>query len=251
MRKLILLSLVSLVVSAQNPVLVGHRGSLYGVENTCESFENGIKLGYDFLETDVRVTADSIIVCSHDEDNYRLGGSLKIADSKFEELKAQNLRQKRRTLSFNGNIASFEEYLDICKDGGVKPLIELKWSTGINSNDFSNIPLLVKLLDEKGFRDSCIIITSMKPCLEHIRLNYPDIKLQFLTGQYWRNHFEWCKEWNIDADIQRGHFDEGDIKKFHEAGLKVNVWTVNDRDDIQRFIDMGCDYITTDFQTLP
>lgn len=251
MRKIFLISLVSLTLSAQNPVIVGHRGSLYGVENTRESFENGVKLGYDYLETDIRVTADTIIVCSHDEDNIRLGGSLKIAESTLEELKAQDLHQTRRTLRFNGNIATFDEYLDICKEGGASPLIELKWGTGINSNDFSNIPLLINALDEKGLRDSCIIITSMKPCLEYIRTNYPDIQLQFLTGQYWRNHFDWCKEWKIDADIQRGHFDADDVRKFHEAGLKVNVWTVNDKADMQRFTDMGCDFITTDFQVVP
>jgi len=29
-------------------------------------------------------------------------------------------------------------------------------------------------------------------------------------------------------------------------GLKVNVWTVNKRKDIEKMIDLGVDYITTD-----
>ena len=36
------------------------------------------------------------------------------------------------------------------------------------------------------------------------------------------------------------------INKCHELGLTVNVWTVNDKKDMQWFIDMGVDYITTD-----
>ena len=36
------------------------------------------------------------------------------------------------------------------------------------------------------------------------------------------------------------------VKLSHELGLKVNVWTVNKPEDIQRMIDLKVDYITTD-----
>jgi len=36
------------------------------------------------------------------------------------------------------------------------------------------------------------------------------------------------------------------VKKAHELGQKVNVWTVNRPDDIQKVIDLKVDYITTD-----
>lgn len=229
------------------PQMVGHRGSLYGVENTGRAFANGAKMGYRYLETDVRVTADSVLVCSHDEENTRLGGSLKVADATLAQLKAQPLSQTRRNLRFQGEIATLAEYLDTCRATGVLPLIELKWSTGINSKDCSNIPMLIDLIEAKGYRGSCIILTSMKPCLEYIRTHYPDIELQFLTGKYWANHFDWCKQWRIDADIQGGYFDAETVKKFHDEGLKVNVWTVNNPADAEKYARWGCDFITTDF----
>jgi glycerophosphoryl diester phosphodiesterase len=37
------------------------------------------------------------------------------------------------------------------------------------------------------------------------------------------------------------------IKESHEAGIKVIVWTVNDREDMVKFIDMGADGIITDY----
>lgn len=231
----------------ERPLMVGHRGSLYGVENTGRSFANGARMGYQYLETDVRMTADTVLVCSHDEDNTRLGGTLKIADATLAELKAQPLRQTRRNLSFEGEIATLAEYLDTCRAMGALPLIELKWGTGINSKDCSNIPALIDLIEAKGFRNSCIILTSMKPCLEYIRTNYPDIELQFLTGKYWANHFDWCKQWRIGADIQGGFFDEEAVRKFHDEGLKVNVWTIDDPADAEKYASWGCDFITTDF----
>lgn len=229
------------------PILVGHRGSSYGVENSVESFTNGAKLGYKYLETDFKVTKDKQLVCTHDDDISRLGGSsLTIAGSTLAELQAVPFTQTRNGVTYTGRLCSAQEYLDVCKEQGVRPLIELKWATGINSNDCSNIPMLIDFIERNGFRNTCIILTSMKPCLEYIRKNYPDIELQFLTGQYWANHFDWCVEQKIDVDIQAGYFDASTVKKFHDAGLKVNMWTTNTQDGYKQYGNWGCDFITTD-----
>lgn len=238
------LSFIAMASSAQ--IFVGHRGSLYGLENSKESFTKGAELGYDFLETDIRVTKDGVFVCSHDDKTERLGGKLVVADATLEELVAEPLTQTRAGVDYTGNICTFQEYLDICREKNVKPLIELKWATGVNNDDFSNVPALVEVIEKNGFRDNCIILTSMKKCLDYIRENYPDITAQFLTGQYWPNHFDWCVEKKFDVDIQRGNFDGEAVKKFHDQGLKVNVWTVNDEDMYREYVDMGCDFITTD-----
>lgn len=238
----------------QRPLLVGHRGSLWGLENSVESFTNGAKKGYEYLETDFKLTKDKQFVCSHDDDDTRLGGTKTLASSTLEELQSETLSQTRSGVKYTGRLCSGQEYLDVCKEYGCRPLIELKWTTGINSNDCSNIPMLIKFIEDNGFRNKCIILTSMKPCLEYIRKNYPDIELQFLTGQYWANHFDWCVAQGIDVDIQSGYFDKACVQKFHDAGLKVNMWTANTNDAYRTYGNMGCDMITTDYldpQTLP
>lgn len=240
------MALAVLSVSAK-PIFVGHRGSLYGLENSVESFTNGAKMGYQYLETDFKVTKDLQFVCTHDDDLTRLGGTLSIASSTLEQLQAEPLSQTRSGVTYTGRLCSAKEYLDVCRQYNVLPLIELKWATGINSNDCSNIPLLIKFIEEQGFRNKCIILTSMKPCLEYIRKNYPDITLQFLTGQYWANHFDWCVAQGIDVDIQAGYFDKATVEKFHEAGLKVNMWTLNSDADYVKYGNWGCDFVTTDY----
>ena len=242
---------------ADRPILVGHRGSLYGVENSVESFTNGAKMGYDYLETDFKVTKDKQFVCSHDDDISRLssdGSAAVIASSTLAELQSHPFKQTRSGVTYEGRLCSGQEYLDVCKEYNVRPLIELKWATGINNNDCSNIPMLIQFIEDNGFRDKCIILTSMKPCLEYIRKNYPDIELQFLTGEYWKNHFDWCVELGMDVDIQAGYFDKATVTKFHDAGLKVNMWTTNTNDGYKQYGNWGCDFITTDYldpQTLP
>ena len=240
------MAIVAIMLNAQ-PLLVGHRGSYWGVENTSEAFINGAKKGYHYLECDVKVAGDGTLVLSHDDTTERLGGSRTIASSTITQLKAETYTQTRGGVTYTGTICTLAEYLDICKEYNVLPVIELKWATGINSNDCSGIPALIKAIEEKGFRNSCVILTSMKPCLEYINEKYPDVTLQFLTGQYWANHFDWCVERGIDVDIQVGYFDKSTVQKYHDAGLKVNIWTANTNANYETYGNYGCDFITTDY----
>ncbi|MDE6288843.1 MAG: hypothetical protein K2M00_08685 [Muribaculaceae bacterium] len=240
------MALAFTVDAAAQPLLVGHRGSGYGVESTEEAFRKAAELGYQYVESDLKVTRDKRFVLSHDDDTKRLGGSYTIATSSLEQLQSQTLKQTRNGVTYTGRLMSLEEWLDLCEELELKPLIELKWATGVNNNDCSNIPLLIETIEYYGFRDRCIIMTSMKPCLEYIRKNYPDIELQFLTGEYWANHFDWCVEHGIDADIQAGYFDANTVAKYHQAGLKVNMWTTNDVASYRKYAQWGCDFVTTD-----
>lgn len=243
----IFVSLMLSVTALAQPLLVGHRGSYWGVENTSEAFINGAKKGYQYLETDVKVAGDGTFVLSHDDTTERLGGTLTIASATIDQLKAETYTQTRGGVTYTATICTLDEYLDICAEYKVTPVIELKWATGINNNDCSNIPGLIAAIEAKGFRNNCVILTSMKPCLEYIDDNYPDVKLQFLTGQYWASHFDWCVERGIDADIQVGYFDKSTVTQFHDAGLKVNCWTVNDNAAYKTYGNYGCDFITTDY----
>ena len=151
---LLLLTLIVGLVSTAQPKLIGHRGSWWGVENNAEAFINGAKKGYHCLETDVKVTKDRVHVCCHNDDLKSWGGTLTIANSNLADLKAETLTQTHSNVTYTGNICTLSEYLDICKEYNVIPIIELKWATGINSGDTSGIPNLIKEIEEKGFRNS-------------------------------------------------------------------------------------------------
>ncbi len=250
MKKLFTLiaALAMTMTALAQPLLVGHRGSYWGVANTSEAFINGAKKGYQYLECDVKVTSDKVHIISHDDNTATYGDvNLTIASSTLAQLKEVNLTQTRGGVTYTGKLCTLSEYLDICAEYNVLPVIELKWATGINSNDTSGIPALIKEIEGKGFRTKCIILTSMKPCLEYIRTNYPDIELQFLTGQYWESHFDWCVQWKIDVDIEAGNFTKSTVTRYHEAGLKVNMWTANTDAAYKTYGNYGCDFITTDY----
>ena len=95
------------------PIFVGHRGSLYGLENSVESFTNGAKMGYQYLETDIKVTKDLQVVCTHDDDLTRLGGTLSIASSTLDQLQAAPLSQTRGGVGYSGGVCSGMEELGV------------------------------------------------------------------------------------------------------------------------------------------
>ena len=244
----------SLGMNAQ--LIVGHRGSQWGVENTRAAFINGANAGAWGLECDIRVDADGTFVISHDASYKRLGGpETQIADMSTASVLTTPLTQKRNGITYAATPCTLGEFLDICKEYNVVPVIEVKVCTSIHSNTksenepvFDGIPALVNLIDQKGLTDKAVIISFMPGVVEFIHRHYPDVTVQVLAGDEdgtimeW---VEWCKQYKMDLDVVHTIVTKEAVDAMHAAGLKVNVWTVDNVDDFNRVKAMGVDYITT------
>jgi len=243
-------------VAAQAQLIVGHRGSQWGVENTRAAFINGANAGAWGLECDIRVTADGTFVVSHDDNYKRLGGpETKIADMTTAQVLDTRLTSKRHGITYAGTPCTLGEFLDICKEYDVTPVVEVKVSTTIHSNTnadnepvFDGIPALINLIDQKGLTHRVVIISFMPGVVEFIHRHYPDITVQVLAGDgdgtimEW---VEWCKQYNMDLDVVHTIITKEAVDAMHAAGLKVNVWTVDKPEDFERVKAMGVDFITT------
>ena len=249
-----LIILGSLGMNAQ--LIVGHRGSQWGVENTRAAFINGANAGAWGLECDIRVDADGTFVVSHDASYKRLGGpETQIADMGTASVLATPLTQKRNGITYAGTPCTLGEFLDICKEYNVVPVIEVKVCTSIHSNTkaenepvFDGIPALVNLIDQKGLTDKAVIISFMPGVVEFIHRHYPDLTVQVLAGDEdgpIMDWVEWCKQYKMDLDVVHTIVTKEAVDAMHAAGLKVNVWTVDKVEDFNRVKAMGVDYITT------
>ena len=243
-------------LSMQAQLIVGHRGSQWGVENTRAAFINGANAGAWGLECDIRVTGDGTFVVSHDDNYKRLGGpETKIADMTTEAVLSTRLTSKRHGVTYAGNPCTLGEFLDICKEYNVVPVVEVKVCTTIHSNTgaedepvFDGIPALINLIDQKGLSDKVVIISFMPGVVDFIHRHYPDITVQVLAGDEdgsimeW---VEWCKQYKMDLDVVHTIVTKDAVDAMHAAGLKVNVWTVDRVEDFERVKAMGVDFITT------
>ena len=225
---------------AWKPLFVGHRGCNIGVENTAEAFRNGVDIyGYDGLECDVRVTKDGFYVISHDETTNRLGGNLTVANATLAELRAEEYHQTRNGVTYTGRICTVAEYLAICVEKGVFPVMELKWTTGINNNDMSNFEGLAHLIIDQGLTDKVIFLTSMKKSQEYIAEHFPQFTRQWLCNANWEGSEEWCQQYGLHPSISIGNFDEATVKTFHRMGLNVAMWTVDSKTNYLKYGNMG------------
>lgn len=234
---------------------VGHRGSGGPVvENTVSAFELGGMRGYFAMESDVRVSADGVYYICHDDvflSHLFTDSSLinkPMASYTWNELKELQVKSTYGGQTYYDKLITVSDYLDICKKYGAKAVLELKWTTGINSNDNSNLPGLVELVKSRGMYEDAIFMTSMKNCLTFLRANYADAQLQYLTGSSSTNmdNVEWCINNNVSLDAVWNVLTEEMVIKMHEAGLYVNAYTVNSQEAANNLIEIGVDMITTD-----
>lgn len=240
---------VGIAASAWKPIFVGHRGSYRGVANTAEAYRNGVDYyHYTGLECDVRVTKDGHYVILHDNTTGSLCDvDIDAQQSTLAELKALDLRQTRGGVTYTGKICTVEEYLDICVEKNAFPIIELKWTTGINTNDMSNFAGLLALVDAKGLRQKAIFLTSMNKSIEHIKQNYPDLTCQYLLSSDSDTKFEFCKKWNVNPSFSAGALTPAIVTRYREAGFEVAAWTVNTEANYRKYGEMGCFMMTCDY----
>ncbi len=236
--------------------IVGHRGSQWGVENTRAAFINGAEAGAWALECDVRVTGDGTFVISHDDSYKRLGGpETKIANMTTESVLSTRLTSKRNGITYAATPCTLSEFLDICNEYHVVPVVEIKVCSNIHSNTkaenepvFDGIPALINLIDQKGLSDRVVIISFMPGVVDFINRHYPDITVQVLAGDKdgpIEDWVDWCIEHKMDLDVVHTIITDEAVSRMHDAGLKVNVWTVDKLEDFLRVKAMGVDYITT------
>ena len=251
---LAIMLIAGLGVQAQN--IVGHRGSAWGVENTRAAFINGALAGSWGLECDIHTTSDNCFIVCHDSDLKRIGGpAIGIDTTDVATLTQAKILQTRGNKVYAGNLMTLGEYLDLCKQYNVVPVIEVKWSKDIFSKTnlkyaesaqcYTGVPALLQLLADKQLLDKAVIISFMPGVLNEIyRLN-PAVKMQYLITKNWEEALPWCVERKMDIDAAHTCITKEMVDAFHKAGLKVNAWTVDDPAVFSRLKEWGVDYITT------
>ena len=186
--------------TASAPKLIAHRGlsSLYP-QNTLPAFEGAAEYGFEAYELDIHTTKDGEWVVIHNDTvDDMTDGTGKVADYTMEELKAMKID--------NGNgiknhpdlhMPTLRESLDICKETGITPVIEIK------NCDTALLPDLKAILDEYGLSDTAAIISFTKEYLELYREIDKDIEILYLSHVPTKEDIDWCVE--LDFGINFNH----------------------------------------------
>lgn len=223
--------------------LIAHRGfSKYELENTKEAFLAAANRPYFGIETDISIIKNQAMILFHDDNLKRLTNIDKsLKDLTIEEAVDIELNARETYHTYSYKIAYPREYIRICKHYGKTPIIELKW--GFTKELVDEV---MKLLIQEDMYDKSIVICFTYELVLYIKESYPDMRIQYLLGMlYTEKAIEDCLSKNISIDLRYDLVTKELVDRFHEKGLEVNAWTVDDEETRKRLELWGVDYITT------
>ncbi len=239
------------------PIAIAHRGGAgEAPQNTLAAFGAAVALGYRYLETDVHVTRDGVVVAFHDPrldtitDRTGAIAALSIAEVESADAGYAFSPDGGRSFPFRGRgvrIPRLEELLlrwpranvniDPKADACVEPLVAVIDRLGawdrVGFGAFSDRRLRRVRALSRG--RAC---TSMGPRAVTLA------RIAALCGRMPRQGAD-C----IQVPLRRGPIrivTARFVRAAHRAGLPVHVWTVNDELAMHDLLDLGVDGIMTD-----
>lgn len=216
-----------------------HRGSsMKAPENTLSAIEQAIEDGADYVEVDVRHTADGRVVLLHDASLLRTTGDpRRIWEVAFEEARRLDAGSWFGPAFAGERIPTLEEAIEAVR-GRARLYLEIKpspHSPGLTRD-------VVAILQEQDFVDS-VRLGAMDPAVlwQALALE-PELRttlfLQFAIGGLDRR---------FDAlGLRHTMVSSREVVLARRHGHEVHVWTVNDPRQMSQLIDMGVDNIITD-----
>lgn len=223
------------------PIIIAHRGaSVAAPENTLAAIRAAHDAGADWVEWDTRVTADGVLILQHDETLERfLGekGKVKIVDLSFSETQAYDMGwwfDKR----FEGEkMPSLAEAIKIALPDAV-PLIERKTGSAKQHVD---------VIRELKVADQVVVQAFDWKFLEQLRQLAPEIEMGALGSKpIQEKQFKQLFKLNPEyVGWGKADLKLSDVERFHEKEIKVLVWTVDEEEEIRKFVSWGIDGIIT------
>ena len=224
------------------PKVIAHRGywtAPGSAQNSLTSFSKADSIGVYGSEIDVWLTADDRLIVNHDR-------IYKGTDIDMEKATAREIMQ---IVLPNGkeNIPSLDQYLDlVASKPATRLILEMKSLSDLNREDLA-AEKIVRALRRHGVLDRTDIIAfSINACLAFKKL-IPETKIYYLNGDLPPKSIKKLGLAGIDYSMGALRRHPEWVKQAHDLGLEVNVWTVDSEEDMRYFIDLGVDYITTDY----
>lgn len=233
-------ALLGCFAAAAQPKIVAHRGywtAPGSAQNSLASFSKADSVGCFGSEMDVWLTADNHVVVFHD----RVSHGLEIQKSKLADI--------RRTITLpNGEkVPTLDEYLrHVASLPRTRLVLEMKHNDDLNREDLC-ARKIAKALKKYGLVGRTDFISfSINACLAFKKL-LPEVPVFYINGDLPPKSVKKLGFAGIDYGMKVYRQNPHWVKEAHDLGLEVNTWTVDSEEDMRFFIDLGLDYLTTDY----
>lgn len=235
-------------------IALAHRGGTLlpgneGIENTVTAFGNAVGLGYRWLETDVHATSDGVLVAFHDTHLDRVTDQRgAIAETPWATARAARIPHPKGDSEaiplLDELLEAFPECrfnIDIKAPGAVEPLARSiehhRAHDRVCVGSFH-----ARSLDDFRRRMGTRVATSVAPPGVARTAFSPVLPHRFRArGQAFQVPLHHTIR-GRRAPIVTERF----VDRAHRMGQHVHVWTINERAEMERLIDLGVDGLVTD-----
>ncbi len=227
---------------SRRPLVIAHRGaSAYRPENTLGAYALAVEQRADMIEIDLHLTRDDAIVIAHDADLAHFGSQGAIRDRTLAEIRTLDAGHG---WDERASVPTLDEVLD--GFGQKIPFnLEIKWA---ESGDYPGLEAAsLEALDARGLSDSILFSSFRDSVLARLRELRPSVRLAALVDprepQRMLERAEACRAEALNPHY--GLVGPELIRDAHRAGLAVYPYTVDDRDQMKRLLDLGVDGLFT------
>jgi glycerophosphoryl diester phosphodiesterase len=232
------------------PIAMAHRGfaagPTHGLENTLPAFAAAVDLGFTFLETDVRATADGVLVAFHDEQLDRVtdghGDLSQLTWDAVRRLRVAGRQPVPRLEDVLGTFPHARFNLDVKTEAAVAGLGDVLRRTSAHGR------VLVTAFAEKRRRAALAAAggreaTSASSSGTGLALAGSVLHLPFLTRR------ALARVDAVQVPVRQGGVEVVSarfVDAVHRAGAQVHVWTVDEPAQVGALLDLGVDGVITD-----
>lgn len=228
------------------PLIFAHRGfSSAAPENTLVAFEKALKLPVDGVEFDVQMTRDKQLVVIHDETLDRTtNGHGYIKDHNYSEIEKFDAGSWFSKEFAGQKVPLLDEVLALLSRYNVLANIELKTSF-ISYKGIEELTL--KLVDKYGMKNR-VGISSFNPMsIKNVKVIDSSYKTALLEEVVLNNSIDFVKELKAEAfHVNYKNMGALNVKRFHDAGILVRCYTVNNEADMERLVFWKVNGVFTD-----
>lgn len=241
-------------LDAEYPLRFAHRGSrVLWPENTAEAFQGAVDLGYTYIEIDVRMTGDGVVVVFHDATLERTtNGAGRVDRWDFADLRRLDAgwwfnESDGYPLRGTGvRVRSLDEVFSTWPE--LRFNIDLKdpnleWAVAdiIKRHRREQSTLVASFVDHRiaKFRrvTQGTVAVSAGPSATAAMLAASRV------GATVRRP---VVAYQLPFDYRSCPIDTKLVTAIHAAGAQLHTWTVNEATDMNRLLDLGVDGIVTD-----
>ncbi len=225
-----------------SPFIVAHRGnSELAPENTEAAILKAIEQGIKHIEIDIQRTSDNILVLMHDNNIERTtDGVGLISEMTWEEVSSLDAGSYFSSEFAGEGVPTLNSILELVVERDIKLYVEVK-----NPEIYPGIEnQIIAAVKKYQARDQVVIISFDLEWLEVVQKSEENIdfgQISLGLGKTSRLpeaatvHVHWASV-IIDPTL---------VKRAHDRGYQVIVWTVNDLPKMKVMLLLGVDGITT------